>query len=1331
MAASSVSLHPVASRGGQQSAEVVSFQLSDTSSSHQAKAQANASVAAAYNATGSVIAADGWQPPAFESASAPLDSIPTEFGQRPSPVLPGQSSNSISASMPTNAEHLEAHMESVSSAPEWGVRHADIDIYPCLSLTEAQQQQSSIASSSNPLVHAPFKKAASWCAAGGLPMAYTASQMAAAAEQSSQAPIRMLTATQFARMYEHYLDQDVPHHVVFPFLHGVDGDNPGQNVFFSAPLGGQPTPRYRGITIVRADMPTPQAVFERLQSYAQTDGEPTFAAGVDQSFKLSGPHYGGASLLSGPKSDSSCSSGHGSDESGTSSDDSRSSGRDHRERESSNSMYEHFAANLSMASSNTTAMSHISGQSFFEDKIANQSFQSDTASSFSTSPNPVPHSAGKLGMDTSSSSEPLQFGQAANEAHCAASTSFSRYWGEMLSQPYEPQPPHSILNSTLYPAELLILPEPAEKSRQRAFTSASSPPSPSPFSHRSMSNTASSGAASESSGQRKATFAKPAQATGVSLRNFKIQAAKYATISDIVVYCPAGLHSGAIELAQHFRDAQEAMYRERQERGLGGLQYNVFVVTDAFETFEKQFDFLVAVDGQGRERHTVNFIDREREEMQRLTRATEIETNVWLGCSRDVPPLEEDEEEFVDAVDRQNPHGFSFCIEAHEMAFMPGYDTLRQASHYLNSLEDMASSQTSKESDAHQGGDYFSHFDGIPDSSTAAAHDTLPVLHLECAAGSQSCNSNDSLNRMADSVIDLCAWIKAQAQPASVRADGQLYTSGDENVRERRFLIHCGDGYTETSLLALSYLMLARNLTLPEAYLDMQHRANRSFFVYARDLPLLKRVDEKLSLLRLVAQHQQQQMEEEAKARSHLLCRGKAKHSFAWLSSSNEEQKSAHAKAQSEGAANADQPSWAKSIAAAATGLVSPSNSMPGQTSHRKTLSFASATSAALARNRHKRSATCSSELGAQLGDDSKVRDAWFHNPRFEGSFPSRILPFLYLGNIAHAMNADMLHALGITHVVSVGESALHPPPGECNDEDWMADYADPAGAPQAMPGDSALWREMQAGRIDVLDLKNVSDDGIDPLRATMCQSVEYIERARRAGGKVLVHCRVGVSRSATIVLAYVMAHLDLGLVEAYLLVRSRRLNILIQPHLLFFWELRGWEKVLADKKAQRAGEATPACSALQPVESGCDELQYKDVDEEMTDADAPSPADADERAFSMAALSLCSFHPSSMGFRGFASSNKVSPSTSHSVTAAGSPIPAQVPLSGFGDQQNTDLDIDFAAGAGSVYGVNIPAAHLLPFGSGSPSGVPYKSLRLTWGFLCREIAALNQRYFV
>jgi len=62
----------------------------------------------------------------------------------------------------------------------------------------------------------------------------------------------------------------------------------------------------------------------------------------------------------------------------------------------------------------------------------------------------------------------------------------------------------------------------------------------------------------------------------------------------------------------------------------------------------------------------------------------------------------------------------------------------------------------------------------------------------------------------------------------------------------------------------------------------------------------------------------------------------------------------------------------------------------------------------------------------------------------------------------------------------------------------------------------------------------------------------------------VLVHCRVGVSRSATVTIAYVMKHLSIPLADAYLIVRSRRLSVLIQPNMRLLYNLLGWEIKLA-----------------------------------------------------------------------------------------------------------------------------------------------------------------------
>ncbi len=51
------------------------------------------------------------------------------------------------------------------------------------------------------------------------------------------------------------------------------------------------------------------------------------------------------------------------------------------------------------------------------------------------------------------------------------------------------------------------------------------------------------------------------------------------------------------------------------------------------------------------------------------------------------------------------------------------------------------------------------------------------------------------------------------------------------------------------------------------------------------------------------------------------------------------------------------------------------------------------------------------------------------------------------------------------------------------------------------------------------------------------------------------------------------MKHLQLSLVEAYLIVRSRRLSVLIQPNMRLLYNLCGWEVKLAKQRAGDDGD--------------------------------------------------------------------------------------------------------------------------------------------------------------
>ncbi|CAG7836178.1 unnamed protein product [Allacma fusca] len=61
------------------------------------------------------------------------------------------------------------------------------------------------------------------------------------------------------------------------------------------------------------------------------------------------------------------------------------------------------------------------------------------------------------------------------------------------------------------------------------------------------------------------------------------------------------------------------------------------------------------------------------------------------------------------------------------------------------------------------------------------------------------------------------------------------------------------------------------------------------------------------------------------------------------------------------------------------------------------------------------------------------------------------------------------------------------------------------------------------------------------PLYWYFNEATEFIDNALATGGKVLVHCREGISRSATLVIAYLMMKKGMTAKEAVRLVRNKR----------------------------------------------------------------------------------------------------------------------------------------------------------------------------------------------
>uniref|UniRef100_A0A2K6F128 JNK pathway associated phosphatase n=1 Tax=Propithecus coquereli TaxID=379532 RepID=A0A2K6F128_PROCO len=132
----------------------------------------------------------------------------------------------------------------------------------------------------------------------------------------------------------------------------------------------------------------------------------------------------------------------------------------------------------------------------------------------------------------------------------------------------------------------------------------------------------------------------------------------------------------------------------------------------------------------------------------------------------------------------------------------------------------------------------------------------------------------------------------------------------------------------------------------------------------------------------------------------------------------------------------------------------------------------------------------------------------------------SSILPGLYIGNFKDARDAEQLSKNKVTHILSVHDSA----------------------------------RPM----LEVREVYACADSPAHPTRHFK-ESIKFIHECRLRGEGCLVHCLAGVSRSVTLVIAYIMTVTDFGWEDALHTVRAGR--SCANPNLGFQRQLQEFEK--------------------------------------------------------------------------------------------------------------------------------------------------------------------------
>lgn len=161
----------------------------------------------------------------------------------------------------------------------------------------------------------------------------------------------------------------------------------------------------------------------------------------------------------------------------------------------------------------------------------------------------------------------------------------------------------------------------------------------------------------------------------------------------------------------------------------------------------------------------------------------------------------------------------------------------------------------------------------------------------------------------------------------------------------------------------------------------------------------------------------------------------------------------------------------------------------------------------------------------------------------------TQIIPGLYLGNYSSVKDCDLIRRLNVTTILCTAK--------ECVIPEWI-----------------------KSSQLPIYNVKHIpmEDTSEENIEGWFDEATNFIQAAVNRHENVLVYCYMGVSRSASIVTAYLIQQMKMDYTSAFDVVKTAR-NI-VSPNLGFCIQLRK----LAEKNTEPCSKLPLSSTHVQPT---------------------------------------------------------------------------------------------------------------------------------------------------